>query len=330
MKKWIEYLKNLAGDSFLWNKNVGFGDWLAYATTSSDYPGATTDKDLIGTAYFYYSTSLLQKTATILGNDKDAKEYSELMLNIKNAFQKEFITQTGRLTSNTQTAYVLAIDFNLMPENLKDEAAKRLAADVDKFGHITTGFLGASHICKTLTDFGYNDLAYMLLFNKKYPSWLYPITKGATTIWERWDGIKRDGTFQSEGMNSFNHYAYGAVGKWIYGFISGINLDPNYPGYKNIIIDPNAPKELKFANAEYHSIYGNISSAWKLENGTYILDVKIPANTTADVFLPTEVKENIFESGKQVDNVKDIKFVQSSNGKTKFQIGSGNYHFEVK
>jgi alpha-L-rhamnosidase len=330
MKAWINYLKGKTGSSYLWNKNVGFGDWLAYATTSSDYPGATTDKDLIGTAYFYYSTSLLQKIAFLLGKENDAKDLADLMKNIKEAFQKEFITQTGRLASNTQTACVLALDFNLVPENLKANIAKRLADDVNNFGHITTGFLGSSHICQILTDNGYADLAFKLLFRKQYPSWLYPVLKGATTIWERWDGIKPDGTFQDRGMNSFNHYAYGAVGKWLYSSVAGIGIDPEMPGYKNIIIDPHTSKELKFARAEYHSIYGDILSHWKNENDLFTLEVNVPPNTTADVFLPTLSKEKIFESGKQIDSINEIQFEQTVDGKSVLHIGSGKYHFEVK
>jgi len=330
MKGWINYLKLITGDSYIWNKGAGFGDWLAFATTNSDYPGATTDKDLIGTAFFYHSTSLLQKIALILGKEQDAKEYAELMKNIKNAFQKEFITQTGRLASNTQTAYVLALSFDLVPENLKVNAAKRLADDVMKFEHITTGFLGTQSICKVLTDNGYPDLAFMLLFRKQYPSWLYPVTRGATTIWERWDGIKPDGTFQDKGMNSFNHYAYGAVGKWLYGSVAGIDLDPADPGYKNIIINPHTAKELKYAKAEYHSIYGEISSSWKMENALFTLDVQVPANTTADVFVPAVLKEDIYESGNQIDKLKEIRFVNSIDGKAVLHIGSGKYHFEIK
>ncbi len=330
MKRWINYLKKNAGDSYIWKKYVGYGDWLAYATTSADYPGATTDKDLIGTAFFYHSTDLMQKIATVLGKQKDADEFADLKKNIKNAFQKEFITVTGRLASNTQTAYSLALDFNLVPENLIASAAKRLAEDVESFGHITTGFLGTSRISNVLTENGYSNLAYMLLFRKTYPSWLYPVTKGATTIWERWDGIKGDDSFQDEGMNSFNHYAYGAVGKWMYASIAGIDIDPNNPGYKNIIVNPFPTKELKFAKADYHSIYGEISSSWKTENGSFVLDVQVPANTTADIFLPTGVKENIYESGKQIDSIKEIKFVAIVNGKAILHIGSGQYHFEVK
>jgi alpha-L-rhamnosidase len=330
MKGWINYLKGKAGNSYLWNKDVGFGDWLAFASTASDYPGATTDKDLIGTAYFYYSTSLLQKIAVILGKENDSKEYLELMKNIKAAFQKEFITQNGRVASNTQTAYVLALNFGLLNEDQTASAAKRLADDVAKFRHITTGFLGASSVCKVLADYGYDDLAYMLLFNKKYPSWLYPVLKGATTIWERWDGIKSDGSFQDEGMNSFNHYAYGAVGKWIYSFIAGIDSDPGKVAYKNIIVNPHTPKELTNAKANYHSIYGEIETSWKNENGSFILDVQVPANATADVYLPAESKERITEGGQPVDSIKDVQFVKADNGKTVWHIGSGKYHFEVK
>ena len=330
MKAWIKYLKKNAGDSYIWKKAVGYGDWLAFATTASDYPGATTDKDLIGTAYFYHSTSLLQKIALILGKKQDAEEYSDLMKNIKNAFQKEFITQTGRLASNTQTAYALALDFELIPENLIATTAKRLADDVANFGHLTTGFLGASRISRVLTDNGYTDLAYMLLFRKKYPSWLYPVTKGATTIWERWDGIKPDGSFQNDGMNSFNHYAYGAVGKWLYSSVAGIETDPDRPGYKNIIVNPHITKELKFAKAEYHSIYGMISSGWRNENDSVMFDIQIPPNTTADVLMPTGTKEKIFESGKPVEELKEAQSEKSADGKILLHIGSGKYYFVIK
>jgi alpha-L-rhamnosidase len=329
IKAWIDYLKNNFSDKYLWDKNVGYGDWLAFATTNSDYPGATTDKDLIGTAYFYRSTSLLLQIAVILGKTEDAKIYETLAQNIKAAFQKEFITETGRVASNTQTAYVLALGFDLVPDNLKASAAKRLADDVDRFGHITTGFLGASKVCKILTDYGYNDQAFKLLFRKEYPGWLYPITKGATTIWERWDGIKRNGSFQDIGMNSFNHYAYGAVGKWLYGDVAGIDLDPQNPGYKKIIMKPLVPKELNFVKASYHSIYGDIRAEWKNENGKFVYEVQVPPNTTADVWLPAQDESAISESGTELDKLKDVKILKSADGKIIVNLGSGIYHFEV-
>ncbi len=329
MKAWVEYMRKQAGSSYLYNTGFHFGDWLAFATTRSDYPGATTDKDLIATAYFYYSTELLQKTAVILGRDQDAEDYRILMQNIKNAFQKEFITPNGRISSNTQTAYVLALAFDLYPENMKETAAKRLAEDVKKFGHITTGFLGTPLICHVLTDNWYTDLAYMLLFRKEYPSWLYPVTMGATTIWERWDGIKPDGTFQDPGMNSFNHYAYGAVGNWLYTKAAGIQSDTEIPGYKKIIIKPHITEKLSYVKAEYNSVYGKIISHWELKDGKLRLKVIIPANTTADIHIPVKGIGQILENNSPVSGDKDIKVKGISDKWVILGAGSGEYSFEA-
>src|SRR5581483_5303890 len=231
-------------------------DWLAFATTQSDYPGATTDKDFIQTAYFARSTDLLRQTAEVLGKKEDAAEYAELLAHIRAAFQNEFMTPNGRLASNTQTAYALALAFDLLPESLRKQAAERLAEDVRHFGHLTTGFLGTPVLCKALSDYGYYDEAYMLLNRTEYPSWLYPITKDATTIWERWDGIRPDGSFQDKGMNSFNHYAYGAIGEWMYRVIAGIEIDPAEPGYKHVLIQPHPGGGLTSTKASVHSMYG--------------------------------------------------------------------------
>ena len=246
MKAWVEYMRRKAGDRFLWSGGDNFGDWLAYSTTDADYPGATTDKDLIQTAYFARSTDLLRATAEVLGKKEDADFYTGLLDHIRSAFQKEFVTPNGRLSSNTQTAYSLALAFDLLPESQRKQAAERLAADVRAFQHITTGFLGTPLICQVLSNYGYLDEAYMLLDRTEYPSWLYPITKDATTIWERWDGIKPDGSFQDKGMNSFNHYAYGAIGEWMYRTMAGIEIDPKQPGYKHILIQPRPGGGLSF------------------------------------------------------------------------------------
>ncbi len=329
MKAWVEYMRKQAGGGYLYNTGFHFGDWLAFATTRSDYPGATTDKDLIATVYFYHSTSLLQKTAVILGKDQDAKDYRALMQKIKNAFQKEFVTPNGRLSSNTQTAYVLALAFDLIPENLKEIAAKRLAEDVKRFGHITTGFLGTPLICHVLTDNGYTDLAYMLLFRKEYPSWLYPVTMGATTIWERWDGIKPDGTFQDPSMNSFNHYAYGAVGNWLYNKVAGIQTASETPGYKKIIIKPHITEKLSYAKAEYHSVYGKILSHWQLAGDKLKLKVIIPANTTAQIHIPAKGVEQILENNTPVSGDQNIKVAGIKDGWVVLETGSGEYNFEA-
>ena len=286
MKEWIDYMTSRAGDDFLWTGDNHYGDWLAFATTSSSYPGATTEKDLIATAYYFYSSKLLGKIAEIVGNTADAVKYNQLAENIRKAFNTEFVTLNGRLISHTQTAYSLALSFGLLPENLIPKAAEYLAGDVKKMGHLTTGFVGTPLLCNTLSGLGYDSLAFMLLTRKEYPSWLYPVAQGATTIWERWDGQKPDGTFQSVGMNSFNHYAYGAIGEWLYSLVAGIEIDENHPGYKHFYLAPHPGGGLTNAKAEFESIYGKIKSSWKIEEDTFNYEVEIPANTTATVILP--------------------------------------------
>jgi alpha-L-rhamnosidase len=291
MKGWVDYISGRAGEDFLWTDDKHYGDWLAFASTSSSYTGATTEKDLIATAYYKYSSGLLAEIAQIIGKNEDAKKYAALSENIKKAFIGEFVTPAGRLISHTQTAYSLAIAFDLLPENLVPAAAKYLAEDVRKMRHLTTGFVGTPLLCKTLSNQGYEELAFLLLNRKEYPSWLYPVTQGATTIWERWDGQKPDGTFQSVGMNSFNHYAYGAIGEWLYTYVAGIRIDEKNPGYKHFYLEPHPGGGLTHAAAEHQTMYGKIKSAWKIEGENFTYDVEIPANTTATIILPGKEKE---------------------------------------
>ncbi|HKV24636.1 MAG TPA: glycoside hydrolase family 78 protein [Candidatus Acidoferrum sp.] len=328
MKAWVEYMRKQAGDRYIWSSGFSFGDWLAFSTTQSDYPGATTDKDLIQTAYFARSTELLAKTAEVLGKTDDAQEYSALEDKIRNAFQKEFVTPNGRLASNTQTAYALALSFDLLPEAQRADAAGRLAADVRKFGHLTTGFLGTPLLCQTLSDYGYLDEAYMLLNRKEYPSWLYPVTKGATTIWERWDGIKPDGSFQDASMNSFNHYAYGAIGEWMYSVIAGIKIDEAEPGYKHILIQPHPGGGLAHAGASIESIYGHVASTWQIADGKFTLNVEVPPNTTATVRLPHAQLGEVSEDGEPVQGRTDISEARQAGDAVLLNAGSGKYMFQ--
>ena len=292
MKVWVEYMHEQAGDDNLWTGDEQLGDWLAFASTDSDYPGATTDKDLIATGYYAWSTSLLAQTALILGNKEDAVKYRNLTLKIKEAFIQEFVTPAGRLISNTQTAYALALSFGLIPDELISKAAGYLAEDVKKMEHLTTGFVGTPLLCKALSDNGYAGLAFMLLMNKEYPSWLYPVTQGATTIWERWDGQKPDGSFQDVTMNSFNHYAYGAIGNWLYQYVAGIAIDPKVPGYKHFFLQPHPGGGLTSASGSLKTLYGTIKSDWKLENGLMRYSCTIPPNSSATVcFDISEVKD---------------------------------------
>ncbi len=326
MKAWVEYMHTRAGEDNLWTGDAHFGDWLAFASNNSDYTGATTEKDLIATAYYAYSSGLLAKIAKILAKNDDAAKYAKLSEDIKKAFVNEFVAPSGRLVSHTQTAYLLAIAFDLLPADLVKKSTVYLAEDVKKFKHLTTGFVGTPLLCQTLSDKGYDDLAFMLLNRKEYPGWLYPVTQGATTIWERWDGQKPDGTFQSVGMNSFNHYAYGAIGEWLYTYVAGIKIDNENPGYKHFFLAPHPGGGLTNANATFESIHGEIKSAWKIDGGNMVYEVKVPANTTATVTLPTANLANVSvnNSALKDDSSKGAK--QDQNNVT-LTLGSGAYSF---
>jgi alpha-L-rhamnosidase len=328
MQAWVGYMEEAAGEDRLWTTGFQFGDWLAYATTRSDYPGATTDKDLIATAFYAYSTALLQRTARVLGKGKDAERYAGLLAEIIEAFCSEYVTENGRLASNTQTAYALALWFDLLPEGLRPQAARRLAQDVQKFNnHLTTGFVGTPYLCHTLSSNGYLDVAYDLLNQDSYPSWLYPITKGATTIWERWDGIKPDGTFQDAGMNSFNHYAYGAIGSWLYQVVAGIEVDASAPGYKHTLIQPQPGGGLSSARATLNTMYGLVQSAWNLGEDGFSLEAIIPANAHATVRLPDASLEQVTESGEPLTKAKGVTRAEQDGTGVTAEVGSGQYRF---
>ena len=315
-----------AGAKNLWLGDDHFGDWLAFASNSSSYPGATTEKDLIATAYYAHSSKILSQIATILGKTEDATTYANLSEAVKKAFIEEFVTKNGRVVSHTQTGYSLALAFDLLPENLRANSAEYLAADVKKMGHLTSGFVGTPLVCKTLTSIGCDDLAFMLLNRKKYPSWLYPVTQGATTIWERWDGQKPDGTFQDVGMNSFNHYAYGAIGEWLYKHVAGIDIDPLHPGYKHLFLAPHPGGELTNASAELKSMYGLIKSAWKLDQEQFTYEVTVPVNTTATVTLPHSEIGKVTINQQPLTGNKSLQAEQKGD-ETLVQLGSGSYQF---
>jgi alpha-L-rhamnosidase len=330
MKAWVDYMtKNSKND--LWNTGYHFGDWLFYRPfDDNDGRSAVTDKYLIAQCFWVHSTQLLINTAKVLGKPNDVSTYSSLLKRIKDAFLKEYVTPNGRLVSGTQTAYVLALNFDMLPESLRPLIAQRLVDNIKDYGvQLTTGFLGTPYLCHVLTRFGYDDIAYELLFRQEYPSWLYPVKIGATTIWERWDGIKPDGSFQTPGMNSFNHYAYGAIGDWMYRTVGGINLNEEAPGYKKIIIRPHLTDSLSFASASLQTYYGKVSSEWKKENGNLSLNVEVPVNASATVFIPAKDAGDIFENGKKINEVKDISVMDKQGNYVPVKLGSGKYFFVV-
>ncbi len=328
MKAWVGYMqRNSTND--LWNKGFHFGDWLFYRPfDDNDGRSAVTDKYLIAQCFYAYSTELVIKAATVLGKTDDVAEYSSLLKKVKEAFVKEYVTSGGRLVSGTQTAYVLALNFEMLPESMRSAVAEKLVQNIKAYGnHLTTGFLGTPYLCHVLTRYGYTDIAYTLLLQETYPSWLYPVKMGATTIWERWDGIKPDSTFQTPNMNSFNHYAYGAVGDWMYRTITGIDTYEDSPGYKHIRILPHIGGMLTFANADLQTYYGKVSSHWKIENGKLLFDIEIPVNTSATLHIPASSASDILESDKPVAAAAGIGVTGSANGYVILGVGSGIYHF---
>lgn len=292
MKNWVGFLKELSGNNLLVQKGFHFGDWLFFIhpTKWNNKPGYT-DIDFLATAFFAHSVNLLAKSAEVLGKDAEAAHYKKLFDDIKAAFQNEFVTPSGRLSPHSQTAYAIALQFNLLEKKQKKQAIDYLVQNIEKRKyHLSTGFLGTPYLCHVLSEHGRNDIAYKLFLQDSYPSWLYPVTRGATTIWERWDGIKPDSTFQTTQMNSFNHYAYGAIGDWMYSVVAGINEDIQNPGYKHIIFQPKPDTLLTYAKAEFESMYGTIKSSWKTKNNTITVEVTIPPNTKATLHLPLSPK----------------------------------------
>ena len=267
MKSWVDYIAHTS-KNYLWTAGT-YGDWYA--------PGPATDKGFIDECFFGYSTQLVIRTATALDKKTDIEKYSELLKNIKTAFLKKYAT-----LPNTQTAYILALQFDMLPDSLQKNAVKNLIHLIHQNDdHLATGFLGTPYILSVLSDNGYLDLAYKILNQKTIPSWLYPITKGATTIWEKWDAIDTDGTFDT---CSLNHYAYGAVGNWLYQTVAGINAASS--GYKDITIHPHPGGGLTWVKASYQCNYGSIVSSWKIQGDTFILYAEIPPGTTATIILP--------------------------------------------
>lgn len=327
MKMWVEYIRNQGDSPYLWNTGFHFGDWLGLDSKPDSYIGATST-DFIATAFYAYSANILVKTARILGKQEDVRLYEELYSNILEHFRKEFVTPNGRLAVETQTAHVLALMFDLVEEKDRKRTGDTLAKLIkDNKNHLTTGFVGTPYLCHVLSNNGYNDLAYELLQQTDYPSWLYQITKGATTIWEHWDGIREDGSFWSRDMNSFNHYAYGAIGDWLYRVVAGLDTDQEHPGYRHILIKPHTGNGLTFARASLQSMYGEIRSEWETTSTGMKLQVAIPANTTATVILPGAVLENVREGGSSLEGLEGVSRYEQIDGGVRLELGSGTYKF---
>lgn len=342
MKNWINYIRNQGDNEYLWDTGLQLADWLALDNEEGSFFGAT-DGYLVSTAYYAYSTGIFAKVAKILGKFDDYKIYSQLYESIKEAYIKRFFDEDDNLTSETQTAQVISLYFDLVPEKYKEKVAKKLVELIEKKNtHLDTGFLGTPYICHVLSDNGYKEIAYKLLFNTDYPSWLYQVERGATTMWEHWDSIKVDGSFWDIGMNSFNHYSYGSVGAWMYQNIGGIDMLE--PGYKKSKIAPKLSEMLTYTKASLETMYGKISVNWEVGNEKININIEIPHNTTSVITLPKvkdieRLKKHIIEAYNEKRVKIDLMngfaetYVDTDFGfevfedNLSFKVGSGLYSF---
>lgn len=284
MKAWIDWMRERSENG----KRSGgfhFGDWLGLDSPEGSYKGSTPD-DLIATAYYKYSTELFIKAAHALG--RDVAEYENIPAEAAAAFRREYM-ENGRVKNATQTGCVFALCFDITDD--RAATATQLNELVKCAGHLETGFVGTPYLLHALSDNGYAETAYDLLLRREYPSWLYPISKGATTVWEHWDGIKPDGTMWSTDMNSFNHYAYGAVADWMYGAAAGINSDPDRPGFEHIIFRPVTDRRLDFVKASIDTRRGTVASEWRRENGRIKYIFTVPGGCCASVIIGGEKHE---------------------------------------
>ena len=340
MARWVDYCQSNPN-----TMNAGVGDHLAPRAT----PTALVDK-----AYFANSANILAKSAAILGKTEEAAKYSQLHDTIVAAYQTDYIGQDGSITApgmqgfgargfggrggapgaaaadgstpaaalprtgNTQASYVFALRFNLAPENVRPAIAQRLADDITQNGHLTTGFPGTGFLCPVLTQIGRSDLAWQLLFTDTYPSWLFTVRNGATTMWERWDGWTPDKGYQASSMNSFNHYSFGAIGYWFYTGAAGIQLDPDSPGYKHFILAPQFTDKVTYVKSSIESPYGKISSYWHVEGDQMNYDVTVPPNSSATLKLSVPANK-VMQAGVPVKSDTDTT--------TSVALAAGTYHF---
>ncbi|PKO14111.1 MAG: alpha-L-rhamnosidase [Chloroflexi bacterium HGW-Chloroflexi-10] len=330
MQRFIEFLSQTSRNGIRcyaeytgWHGN---GDWLAL--DGSDGREGGTSKELIGTAFFAYSSHLMANIAQILKKEADALRYNALSEEARAAFIRRYVHADGTIEGGTQTSYVLALEFGLLPQELRALAAAELVRNIrDQAYHLSTGFVGTPYINWVLSKAGHLNTAYALLKQTTWPSWLYSVTQGATTIWERWDGWTHDKGFQDPRMNSFNHYAYGAIGAWMYAVIGGIDIDQDQPGYKHIVMHPQSGGGLTSATAELHSMYGIIRSAWSHKNDLFEWNIIVPANTTAAIYVPAKDVSQVMESSQPAESVPGVTFLRMENGFAVFCLVSGTYNF---
>lgn len=294
MQKWIDFLVSTSKDYI--RPDVGYGDWLQpYAPRGK----SDCSKHFIGTAYFVRDVDIVAKVAKILGKDADAKKYAELAGRVRGAFCRRYLKAGAVLEGDCQTSYLLALAFDILPENLRAQALANLVKAIERADwHLRTGFVGTPLLNPVLTRFGRSDIAYKLLLKETYPSWLFSINQGATTMWELWNSYSHKDGFGDVNMNSFNHYAYGAIGQWLYKDVGGLWNDENNPGYKNIIFAPNPTRDLSFASVSLQTPYGRASSLWQRTDSVLVWTVVVPPNATGTIKIPTDNVSSVRVNGE--------------------------------
>ncbi len=328
MQKWIKYMSQFLNNGIMLKDT--YGDWCVppedITLIHTSDPRRITSSEYIGTAYFYHELKLMEKFAGLLGNENEATEYAKTAEEIKIAFNDKFLdTQDIKYSNNTHTANILALRFDLVPTEYRDNIIDNLLQKIlgETSGHVGNGIVGGQWLMRTLTNTGHEDVAYKLAAQKSYPSWGYMVEQGATTIWELWNGDHGDPS-----MNSGNHVMLlGDLIIWYYENLAGIKADPDIPAFKHINMKPYVLGELTYVDASYNSMYGKIESGWKLEEDKFQWDITIPANTSATVYVPTLDKEDVMEGNKSASKAEGIKFIGWEDNRAVFEIESGQYSF---
>jgi alpha-L-rhamnosidase len=319
MVAWVAHIQRHNPD-LRWRHRTGnsYGDWLQV--------DASTPRDVLATAYFARSAQIVAETADVLGRPADAAEHRALSGAIRDAFISSFVSDDGTVEGGTQTGYLLALGFGLLPEALVPAAVEHLAADIEKRNYrLTTGFVGVALLCPVLADHGRADLAYALLHQEEFPSWGYSIRHGATTIWERWDGWTEHGGFQSAAMNSFNHYSLGSVGDWLFGRVAGIDQTRHSVAYRELWLRPLPGGRLTWARAEQDTARGPVACGWSVADGRITVTATVPPGSTAVLEIPTPDPDSVRESGSPAVGRPGVLGVEPSGVGATLRLASGRY-----
>jgi len=330
MKNWVAHERTFLQNGLM--SKDQYGDWCVPPEDPklihSQDPTRITDKTLLGTSYYYHLLRLMARYALMVDRLTDASDFEMEANKINEAFQKRFFKPASRMYDNgTQTSSILPLYFQMVPDEGRAALLQTLVRNIEEVskGHVGAGLVGAQWLMRTLTDNGRGDVAYEIATQKTYPGWGYMVQKGATTVWELWNGDTAD-----PAMNSGNHVMQiGDLGLWMYEYLAGMRPDPEKPAFHHAIVRPYALGDLSFVKASHETVYGKLASSWKRGGGAFTLDVTVPPNTTATVWVPAKDVAAVTESGKAANGTKGVKFVRSEEGNAVFEVESGSYSFRA-